>query len=119
MLQLPACLLSVFVMYWSLPIGCLLYRIRFLDVFSSERADIFNWSALMMDWFKARVYKVGEHSLHKGNGPVVYLCNHRSWADFFIDKCEFVLLVLHSAALLTICTGQGSGTCIHGVNLQG
>ena len=87
LLQLPACLMSVFVMYWSLPIGCLLYRIRFLDIFSSQRADVFNWAALLLDWFRARVYKVGGNSLYKGKTPVIYLCNHRSWADFFIDKC--------------------------------
>jgi 1-acyl-sn-glycerol-3-phosphate acyltransferase len=86
MLLLPACLLSVFVMYWSLPIGCLLYRIRFLDITSRKRADMFRWAELLLDWFRVKVYKVGSRGLYKGQRPVVYLCNHRSWADFFIDK---------------------------------
>ena len=86
MLLLPACLVSIFVMYWSLPICCLTYRVRFLHVFSRKRDDMFRWAELLIHWFRVSIYKVGDGTLFKGDKPVVYLCNHRSWADFFIDK---------------------------------
>ena len=85
-LLLPACLLSVFVMYWSLPIGCLLYRVRFLDVTSRSRSDMFRWAEMLVRWFRVTIFKVGDQGLFKGKKPVIYFCNHRSWADFFLDK---------------------------------
>lgn len=39
---------------------------------------------MLVDFFGIKIKQLGPHGLHKG-GRCVYLCNHRSWADFFID----------------------------------
>ena len=38
----------------------------------------------MCDFFGVKVLKHGKQGLLKGR-RCVYLCNHRSWADFFVD----------------------------------
>jgi 1-acyl-sn-glycerol-3-phosphate acyltransferase len=75
---------AVFVMYWSSAIACLLYRIRFLH-FRGGRDDIFRWAELLVHFFRIRIYKVGNESVYTSDTPILYLCNHRSWADFFLD----------------------------------
>ncbi|CAG9465508.1 unnamed protein product [Pedinophyceae sp. YPF-701] len=75
--------LAVAVMYWSLPIGALLYRIRFLNVFG-PRNDMLEWAEMMRAFLGVRFKLVGQRRLHKGE-RMVYLANHRSWADFFLD----------------------------------
>jgi 1-acyl-sn-glycerol-3-phosphate acyltransferase len=39
---------------------------------------------MMVDFFGIQFKQLGPHGLYKG-GRCMYLCNHRSWADFFID----------------------------------
>jgi 1-acyl-sn-glycerol-3-phosphate acyltransferase len=84
MVDLLAFWFAVFVMYWSLPIGCLLYRIRFFHI-RGKRDDIFRWAEVLVHFFRVRMYHVGNESLYRSQTPVIYLCNHRSWADFFLD----------------------------------
>jgi len=45
---------------------------------------MYNWSQFMLGYFGVKVKKQGNQPLYK-KGPVLYLCNHRSWADFFTD----------------------------------
>jgi 1-acyl-sn-glycerol-3-phosphate acyltransferase len=86
MILLPAFLFSVFVMFWSLPIACLLYRIRFLSVTSKRRDDMFRWAEFLVHYFRVTIFKVGDQGLYRDKRPVIYLHNHRSWADFFLDE---------------------------------
>ncbi|PNW70905.1 hypothetical protein CHLRE_17g738350v5 [Chlamydomonas reinhardtii] len=81
-LGLPSFLFSVFVFYWSLPIFAILYRIRFASL--GKRNDMLDWARALVAYFRVTLLQAGEHTLYKG-GPCLYLCNHRSWADFFID----------------------------------
>lgn len=84
LLLLPAFCVALTFMYWSLPIGCILGRIRFLKL-RGKRDDMFGWSSLLIDFFGAKVEKVGQHDLLRTNTPVIYLANHRCWSDFFLD----------------------------------
>ena len=84
MLLLPAFGLSFFFMYWSLPLACLLYRVRFLT-FSDRRDDTYRWSQTIAQFFGVRLKKVGCTELYRSDDPVIYLHNHRCWADFFLD----------------------------------
>ncbi|GFR47784.1 hypothetical protein Agub_g9553, partial [Astrephomene gubernaculifera] len=81
-LTFPAFLCSVFVFYWSLPIFAIIYRIRFANL--GKRNDMLEWAKSLVRFFGVTVLKEGESSLYRG-GKCLYLCNHRSWADFFID----------------------------------
>ncbi|EFJ51113.1 hypothetical protein VOLCADRAFT_120491 [Volvox carteri f. nagariensis] len=81
-LSLPSFLFSVFVFYWSLPLFAIIYRIRFANV--GKRNDMLDWAKALVAFFRVTVLKQGEMSLYRG-GRCLYLCNHRSWADFFID----------------------------------
>lgn len=42
-LKWPTFLSSLFVLYWSVPIASLSYHIRFLDIWSEKRGDVFGW----------------------------------------------------------------------------
>lgn len=84
MLLLPAFMLSFFFMYWSLPVSCLLYRVQFLT-FSDRRDDTYRWSQTICHFFGVRFKKVGNGELHRSADPIIYLHNHRCWADFFLD----------------------------------
>lgn len=42
-LDLPYFLFSVFFFYWSIPIGSILYRIKFADLGSKKRNDMHDW----------------------------------------------------------------------------
>jgi 1-acyl-sn-glycerol-3-phosphate acyltransferase len=84
MLLLPAFVLAFFFMYWSLPIACCLYRVRFLS-FRDKRDDTYRWSQTIVQFFGAKFKKVGNGELFRSQEPVTYLHNHRSWADFFLD----------------------------------
>ncbi len=43
LLALPYFLFSVFFFYWSIPIGSLLYRIKFAQLGSQGRKDLHDW----------------------------------------------------------------------------
>ncbi|GLI65906.1 hypothetical protein VaNZ11_009553 [Volvox africanus] len=81
-LNLPSFLFSVFIFYWSLPLFAIIYRIRFINV--GKRNDMLDWAKALVAFFRVTVLKQGEMTLYRG-GRCLYLCNHRSWADFFID----------------------------------
>jgi len=83
-LAAPYFFFSIFVFYWSLPLFAIVYRIRFLQM-SGKRRDMYEWSSCMRKFFGVTVLKYGQQSLFKGSGNCMYLCNHRSWADFFLD----------------------------------
>ena len=85
-LNAVAFFVGVFIMYWSMPIACLLYKIRFLS-FGGKRDDMFQWSMFVADSFGITIHKVGSSELHRTTDPIMYIANHRSWADFFIDVC--------------------------------
>uniref|UniRef100_A0A7R9VG05 Phospholipid/glycerol acyltransferase domain-containing protein n=1 Tax=Chlamydomonas euryale TaxID=1486919 RepID=A0A7R9VG05_9CHLO len=82
-LTAPFCIATVFVLYWSIALGCLVGRIRFWD-FKGGRNDTHSWAIAMNAVLGVKYLKVGTNSLYK-DGRCVYLCNHRSWADFFVD----------------------------------
>ena len=74
-------LLSVFVMYWSLPL-----TVAFGEWTNSYkcRNDVFAWTLFLLRFFKVRLYRAGEQECYR-DGPCIWLCNHRDWGDFFID----------------------------------
>ena len=74
LLDLPAFLFAVFVMYWSLPLACLTYRIRFLS-FGGRRDDMFRWAEFLVQFFGVTLVRVGDGALYRDAGPVLYLCN--------------------------------------------
>jgi hypothetical protein len=71
-------------MYWSLQMACLLYRVNFLSL-CRRRDDIFRWAEFLVHFFRASIKKVGSRDLYRTDSPVMYLHNHRCWADFFLD----------------------------------
>jgi len=85
LISLPTFLLSVFLLYWSLPICVLLGTLKVLD-FTSPRTDMYNWCQFMTKLFRIKVKKYGSNNVRKDAGRhILYLCNHRSWTDFFLD----------------------------------
>lgn len=82
-LKLPAFLLAVYVMYWSLPLSNLLLFIKAWKLIG-DRNDIFRWCQFLVRAFGIKVRKCGKQELYRG-GACMYLGNHRSWADFFVD----------------------------------
>lgn len=42
-LRWPAFLLSLFILFWSVPFCSLTYYIRFLDLKTERRGDVFSW----------------------------------------------------------------------------
>eukprot|EP00199_Chlamydomonas_sp_CCMP681_P002788 CAMPEP_0119108824 /NCGR_PEP_ID=MMETSP1180-20130426/15677_1 /TAXON_ID=3052 ORGANISM="Chlamydomonas cf sp, Strain CCMP681" /NCGR_SAMPLE_ID=MMETSP1180 /ASSEMBLY_ACC=CAM_ASM_000741 /LENGTH=309 /DNA_ID=CAMNT_0007094481 /DNA_START=65 /DNA_END=994 /DNA_ORIENTATION=- len=53
-------------------------------LFKGPRSDMYTWARGLKRFFRLRIVKYGKNSLYKA-GPVLFLCNHRSWADFFVD----------------------------------
>ncbi|KAL6764393.1 hypothetical protein V8C86DRAFT_2475292 [Haematococcus lacustris] len=94
-LALPAFLLSIALFYWSLPLAAITNHVKFMEM-RGRRADMYTWARFMTRVFNVRIRKYGTQSMYKA-GPAVYLCNHRSWADFFLDT----LLTEGSAALMS------------------
>ncbi|GAX78532.1 hypothetical protein CEUSTIGMA_g5972.t1 [Chlamydomonas eustigma] len=83
LLSIPYFAACVFVFYWSNTLGCLCYKIKFMNLIG-PRKDMHDWSEFMNWFFGVQYRQVGEQSLHKGE-RCLYLSNHRSWADFFVD----------------------------------
>lgn len=82
-LRLPAFLLAVSFMYWSVPLGILMGHIRTLKL-SGSRNDAYGWGRALQQLFGIKLLQVPGPGLYKG-GPCIWMCNHRSWADFFVD----------------------------------
>lgn len=95
-LALPSFLLSVAVFYWS----STLLQFFYFDTTSmtKPRNDMYAWALLLKRFFRVKVLRYGSTKLYKTDKkPVAYLCNHRSWADFFID----IYLTQGNASLLS------------------
>jgi 1-acyl-sn-glycerol-3-phosphate acyltransferase len=102
LLNLPYFVAAVFLMYWSLPFCALFGYIPPWQLWG-KRNDIFYWCKFFVDAFridprliepaknaaaaaKEKTPSLGAGApLYRGPGPVIYLANHRSWADFFLD----------------------------------
>eukprot|EP00878_Enallax_costatus_P004214 GHUV01004444.1.p1 GENE.GHUV01004444.1~~GHUV01004444.1.p1 ORF type:complete len:357 (+),score=80.43 GHUV01004444.1:59-1129(+) len=83
LLQLPAFLLAVYTMYWSLPLANLCLCIKAWK-FIGNRGDAYQWCHFLVCILRVKFRKLGKSSVYRG-GPCMYLSNHRSWADFYID----------------------------------
>lgn len=81
---LPAFILTVFTMYWSLP---LLWLFGYLKPFAFQgpRNAPWGWGEGLQRFFKVTVLKINPGKLVYDQDKVIFLCNHRSWADFFMD----------------------------------
>eukprot|EP00889_Picochlorum_renovo_P007033 jgi/Picre1/34063/NNA_001538.t1 len=81
--RLPPFLFTVFCLTWSIPIFSLTHSLEWLNLWR-KRNDVLGWSKGMKSIYRFKVLKVGKRDLHRDK--VVYLCNHRSWADFMVDQ---------------------------------
>ncbi|KAL4523123.1 hypothetical protein Ndes2526B_g07934 [Nannochloris sp. 'desiccata'] len=79
----PPFLFSVFCLYWSVSILAITYRIKWLN-FRKRRNDVLAWCKGMKEIHKFTVLRVGSRELYRET--CMYLCNHRSWADFMVDQ---------------------------------
>ncbi|KAL4523122.1 hypothetical protein Ndes2526A_g07830 [Nannochloris sp. 'desiccata'] len=82
-LRWPPFLFSVFCLYWDVAILVLTYRIKWLD-FKKKRNDVLALGKGLKDIHRVTILKVGYRELYRKN--CMYLCNHRSWADFLVDQ---------------------------------
>jgi 1-acyl-sn-glycerol-3-phosphate acyltransferase len=55
-----------------------------LSVSTDLYSVAFNWTKTLQFYFGYKLYRISETE-NEGKNNVVYLCNHRSWVDFFID----------------------------------
>eukprot|EP00775_Hariotina_reticulata_P006311 gene6311-6546_t len=81
--KLPAFLLAVYLMYWSLPLANFFFYIKSWKLIG-KRNDIYQWCRFLVDMFCIRIRKYGSNNVYR-EGPCMYLSNHRSWTDFFVD----------------------------------
>eukprot|EP00232_Nephroselmis_pyriformis_P027618 CAMPEP_0182866846 /NCGR_PEP_ID=MMETSP0034_2-20130328/8411_1 /TAXON_ID=156128 /ORGANISM="Nephroselmis pyriformis, Strain CCMP717" /LENGTH=330 /DNA_ID=CAMNT_0024999179 /DNA_START=54 /DNA_END=1046 /DNA_ORIENTATION=+ len=101
---------DIMFLQFFIPIAALLY-----DTFGGGRVQMYKWC---VEWLGVRYKKVGKQTCHvpEDGARVMYLCNHRSWGDFIIDRvltgfqgCYLsrfmVVLGLPIAALLGWLTG--------------
>lgn len=84
LLRLPTFFFAVWIMYWSLPLAVLRMYIPVWRV-KGPRNDTFHWCRCLVDCMRIKFRKVGTGELYSGPGPCMFLGNHRSWADFFLD----------------------------------
>lgn len=84
-LRLPSFFFAVWLMYWSLPLGALAGCIPVWRLSGRRRNDTFHWCRFLVRVLGIRFRRRGEGRLYDGPGPVLFLANHRSWADFFVD----------------------------------
>eukprot|EP00879_Flechtneria_rotunda_P021865 GHRR01023058.1.p1 GENE.GHRR01023058.1~~GHRR01023058.1.p1 ORF type:complete len:312 (+),score=62.16 GHRR01023058.1:288-1223(+) len=83
LLKLPAFLLGVYMMYWSLPLANIFLCIKAWKLVG-PRNDIYQWCHFLVNAFRTKFRKYGSNDLYRG-APCIYLSNHRSWSDFFMD----------------------------------
>lgn len=85
---LPAFCFAVCIMFWSLPLATITGYLKIWQV-GTKRNDLFDWARFLLAFFGVKVLKKGQKSLYRGE-KIVYLGNHRSWGDFFLDSylCE-------------------------------
>eukprot|EP00890_Picochlorum_soloecismus_P005281 jgi/Picsp_1/5754/NSC_03113-R1_1-acyl-sn-glycerol-3-phosphate acyltransferase len=82
-LRLPPFIFTLFCFTWSLGIFSLNHKIQWVNLFG-KRNDVLGWAKGMKAIYRFRVLKVGDRDLYRGKA--IYLCNHRSWADFMVDQ---------------------------------
>mmetsp|Transcript_16008 Transcript_16008/g.41568 ORF Transcript_16008/g.41568 Transcript_16008/m.41568 type:complete len:330 (+) Transcript_16008:24-1013(+) len=76
---------TMFVFWWSFPLSSAAFFVKWLN-FTGKRNDMFQWSKFMLHFMHTRVKIAGTQRIASSDGkPMMYLANHRSWADFFID----------------------------------
>jgi len=82
-IRLPTFLWSLFLLYFSLPIFSFTFHLRWLSW--KQRGDVLGWAHGMKAFYGFKVLQVHpERRLF--TGKCIYLCNHRSWADFMVDQ---------------------------------
>lgn len=84
LLRLPCFFFAVWLMYWSLPLAALAGQIPVWKLWG-HRNDTFYWCRFLAAALGIRFKRRGPGRLYDGPGPVLFLANHRSWADFFVD----------------------------------
>lgn len=82
-LDLPSFVLASFFLYWSVPLGVLLGLIR-PWAGSKRRDDALGWAVTLQRLMAVRMKALPGHALYTA-GPALYMANHRSWADFYLD----------------------------------
>lgn len=82
--KLPAFVAVLLFMYWSIVFLCFGSNVSVLRLWG-KRNDMLGWSIGMLAFFRASVHRVGDTELYRTSQPIMYLANHRSWADFFLD----------------------------------
>ncbi|GAB4821613.1 hypothetical protein N2152v2_008659 [Parachlorella kessleri] len=80
-LGFPSFFLSFLLLYWAVVLAVLTGHINPLR--RRGRNDLFCTAKLMMDAMHVSVMQAGQQQLCRAQ--CMYLANHRSWADFFID----------------------------------
>lgn len=82
-ISLPAFILSVFVFYWSLPLGAIIYRIPFLQM-KGRRRDTYNWwvFAAAQNWVSRRL-TVFASKLNSQCHVLVVPCRSKMLAGYF------------------------------------
>ncbi|KAK9815692.1 hypothetical protein WJX72_008180 [[Myrmecia] bisecta] len=83
LLDLPAFLVGVFFLYWSVPLAVITRRVKAFKL-TGLRNDAYGWAAGIKDSFGVNMLRMAGPDLYR-DGTCVYLSNHRSWADFFLD----------------------------------
>ncbi|KAK9903375.1 hypothetical protein WJX75_004155 [Coccomyxa subellipsoidea] len=81
---LPAFLLGVFFLYWSLPLAALMNKVKFLKL-AGKRNDAYGWGVALQQLFGVTMLRLPGPQLANPGGPIIFLSNHRSWADFYLD----------------------------------
>ncbi|KAK9789400.1 hypothetical protein WJX73_004242 [Symbiochloris irregularis] len=82
-LNFPAFLAGALILYWSVPLGMILGKIKPWRI-SGRRDDAYGWALGLQWWFRVKILSLPGPPLYK-NSTCIYLCNHRSWADFYLD----------------------------------
>mmetsp|Transcript_5135 Transcript_5135/g.9340 ORF Transcript_5135/g.9340 Transcript_5135/m.9340 type:complete len:336 (-) Transcript_5135:291-1298(-) len=71
--------------WWSFVLSSAAYSVKWLD-FKGKRNDIFQWAKFMITVTRTQIKLAGPtRAAEPGKQPIMYLANHRSWADFFVD----------------------------------
>eukprot|EP00884_Botryococcus_braunii_P004043 jgi/Botrbrau1/1363/Bobra.0063s0072.1 len=82
-LDLPAFLVSVYILFWSLPLAGVIGQIKFWKL-HGPRDDAYGWGRGLQILNGVQMLLLPGPGLYRG-GPCLWLPNHRSWADFFLD----------------------------------
>lgn len=93
-LSVSRCVVGTLVMAFSLQLCALSFNSIAFPL-QQQRNDTFAWASFLAKLFHVKLQHVSG-SLDR-SGSVLYVCNHRSWADFFVD----VLVTEGRACVLT------------------